>query len=217
MASIETMIPRKDWKLYNTDDIGPLEYVNRFNGGALSFKYIKSTKTLTATNRGVYSPYCYQLHSGGRKDKHIGLFYKFNINGISYYCSRDDAIGYLPEALPEEYVDCNTVNNINNIIDSLINNIYLSNKHIAVIENEIDYLDNVINFNIITTNTKQTIFSFIKHNDDRFLLKFYSNNELLYVINIQNKRELQTAIEYIYETLDSNEYIKELIEICNVI
>ena len=76
MAITKNMIHRKDWEFCNTDDIGPLEYVNDYHngGGILSFKYIIGTDTLVVSSKGIYSPYCYQLHSGGRKINTLVFF-----------------------------------------------------------------------------------------------------------------------------------------------
>lgn len=100
-------VNRKDWVVYNTKDIGPLMYVDRYNGGAVSFKFNKKYHTMEITKRGVESPYAYVKHDGSKKHKREGSFYKFHTTNGDYYCSIQDAVNYLPEDLPEICVDNN--------------------------------------------------------------------------------------------------------------
>ena len=124
----------------------------------------------------------------------------------------------LPDFLPEEYViDSNKITNIDNTIDDFINNIYLFGKHITIVENEMDNSDNIIDFNIVTTDTNQIIFSFIKYINNSFIIKFYKEDKVLSTTIIRDKYELTAVIANIADEIDFNEYTNELKEICNTL
>jgi hypothetical protein len=104
--SSSDLIPISKWKPYHTDDIGPLYYIGRWNGGQYAFKYNAKTNKLVVGRRGVYTPAAYTEYYEKGQRKQLGIFYLIKINNNRYYMSKYDAEKYFPDGLPEIYVDC---------------------------------------------------------------------------------------------------------------
>lgn len=198
------LIPKQYWIVFSTDEIGPLEYVSRYNGGAYSFRYCKGSQILIACNRGVYSPYCYQPHSGGRKAKQIGNFYKFMTDsGNTYYCSIKDAEVYLPELLPNKNV-AHKIIKTSSVLDTLINKVYAA-KNIIIEEKNLDENDNITEANIFTKDTKQLLCSFEIDVNDNLLCKFFINDELINTKKILIPSDLQN---FICDIITNSDFIR---------
>lgn len=145
---MSALVNRSKWVIYSTDDIGPLMYVNRFNGGAEAFYYDKKAKELIVKRRGVYTPHAYIPHDGGRKDKQTGQFYRFHCPDRDYYCSVYDAKEYLPEELPEEFVDCDGFEDASDeadiCIQSFIYEVDTNNSEIKlIVDGTLEDFDNI--------------------------------------------------------------------------
>lgn len=147
-----TLINRKNWIVFDSVDIGPLMYKGRYNGSVDAFYFDKKTNKLLVKNRSIYNtPYAYVLHDNTKKHMHYGKFYKFRCDNKDYYCHVNDAIKYLPEELPVQYVVCN-LDAIDNKEDADVviqNFIYKLDTNSSTIKCVSD--GNLNNFDSITT------------------------------------------------------------------
>ncbi len=200
---MSSMIHRDNWTVYSTDDIGPLMYVNRFNGGAEAFYYDKKAKELIVKRRGVYTPHAYIPHDGGRKDKQTGQFYRFHCPDRDYYCSVYDAKEYLPEELPEEFVD--STGFIDTEADEIVKDfIYKidTNSHTVKLlaDGNLDDIDSINKLTIFDTDSHLDIFTLHREYVDSkkifvFLVDLtFGREEFRYKSDIETKDDFDKAL-----------------------
>lgn len=218
-----SMVNIKDWIIYDTSDIGPLQYVDRFNGGGLAFKYNKKSKELIVTRRGIYTPHCYEPHSGGRKSKKTGQFYKFKtITGDIYYARVEDVEKYLPNELPEEFVfskniteDDDDDNSIISFLDDFIST--LNDNENVIIDVDIDDIFDIENINvikIIDKNSSETIFIINKIDDEEYSIST-SIDDYMYKSNVNSSDQFMHAIYEIINNINVYDRFKDFIKIIN--
>ena len=222
-----SLITRNNWIIYNTNDIGPVMYVDRYNGGAISFYYNKKTHELCVRNRGVNTPYAYILHDGGRKSKRFGLFYKFYCNNTEYFCEVADANRYLPDALPEDCVS-HCVSTSKNKLDILELQKYLEttiqlSKDISGCmkvhyDDELDNFSDINKIDIIYSNLNMTILSLTKQINDNGEYKYKFNvninmpgTEIIIRTTIATVDDFKRELDYLMIELSRFKIFSELI------
>lgn len=197
------MIHRDNWTVYSTNDIGPLMYVDRYNGGAFAFYYNKKDNTLIVRNRPVYSPYAYIPHDGGRKDKQTGNFYKFYVDNNVYYCSVNDAINYLPEELPSECVDSTGFieTEASEIVKDFIYKIDTNSHSVKLLtDGNLDDIDSINELTIFDTDSDLDIFTLHREYVDSkkifvFLVDLtFGREEFRYKSDIETKDDFNKAL-----------------------
>lgn len=191
------MINKKYWKIFNTDCIGPLEYVSRWNGGGFGIKVNKRNKKVTIGNCGVYSAFCYVPHTTPKKRKKLGEFYQItDTDGRQYYISKEDTDKYLPDELPQEYITIDaiatastTTTKVDGIVAVTVLLTSLSNSVDANKDIEIKKSNMEITLADRCTNTTLIKFS-RKVESDKYILTFSYNNEPL---NMEYSNCIETA------------------------
>lgn len=219
-----SMVNIKDWIIYDTSDIGPLQYVDRFNGGGLAFKYNKKSKELIIARRGINTPHCYEPHSGGRKSKKTGQFYKFKtITEDIYYARVEDVEKYLPNELPEKFVfSKNTIedededyNNIISCLDDFIST--LNDNENIIIDVDIDDVFDIENINVIKVidkNSSEIIFIINKIDDEEYSIST-SIDDYIYKSNVTDTNQFIQAINEIINNINKYGRFNKFIETIN--
>lgn len=203
-------VNRSLWKIFSTDDTGPMQYVKRYEGGALALRYYKCKGTLEIIRRGLESPICYIPHSkGSRKHKYYGKFYKFKTSdGREFFTPVDLAVKYLPEELPEEFVFIdiaprNSVIKLSNYLANMLN--ALGKKHFDRVTTVYEFGDDsLIDTAAIYDNRansnghKPLIFSINKVRSNAYRLSFnntpQATNSMNFNMTITTVAEFDTAI-----------------------
>lgn len=203
-------VNRSLWKIFSTDDIGPMQYVKRYEGGALALRYYKGKGTLEVIRRGLESPICYVPHSkGSHKHKYYGKFYKFKTSdGKEFFTPVDLAVKHLPEELPEEFIFIdlaprNSVIKLSNYLANLLS--ALGKKHFDRVTTVYDFgEDSLINNAEIYDNRANgndrspRIFSINRVRSNAYRLSFnyapQAVNSMNFNMTITTVAEFDTAI-----------------------
>ena len=194
-----------DWKVHNTGEVGPLMYVDRFNGGAQAFYFSKKDNTMVVKRRGVYTPHAYVEHDGGRKDKQTGEFYLFHCTNGDFFCRVEDAKQYLPADLPAECVDCDGFEDASDeadiAIQSFIYELDTNSKDVKIItDGDLDNFDSVNKITLFDLYNEIEVVTIKREVVDR-------KNTFVFLVDLKIGRE---EFRYKRDILTVNDFTKAL-------